>query len=255
MQVMLHQDDSCSTGMLHRMIGTVLTLFCCSDLQARTVAVKSALQLVCSSIADKNTTALGEAVRNCPPENTTALSTALAQNAASEATCPTVASVCDAGWYTPSCSFFLHHSEATFCWAAASGIARWWCNIMLWVEHHAVGAASCCGCGTEHTRLSPLLGTVQEGFSCMRFGTPILTLPLFTPLLMLFLFTGCWFCCRRWLEHQCVCRGCCYRLRCWWRSGPGRCSGWQPSSARRSMFFFLQQMHSKKMVCDMGISI
>jgi hypothetical protein len=73
-------------------------LYCCSDLQARTEAVKSALQLVCSAIADKNATALGEAVRNCPPENTTALSTALAQNAANVETCPTVASVGDVDW-------------------------------------------------------------------------------------------------------------------------------------------------------------
>lgn len=60
---------------------------------ARTEAVVSALQLVCNAIGDNNATLLGDAVRHCPPENTTALSTALAQAAADEGDCSTVAAV------------------------------------------------------------------------------------------------------------------------------------------------------------------
>jgi hypothetical protein len=65
-------------------------------LQARAEAATSALQQLCGGLKDNNATVVGDAVKQCPPEQADDLSTALAQAAANESTCATVAEVCDA---------------------------------------------------------------------------------------------------------------------------------------------------------------
>lgn len=62
--------------------------------QARTEAVVSSLQSCCSGLAEQNSTVVGEAVMKCPPENVTALSTALAQATNTTDGAATVAEVC-----------------------------------------------------------------------------------------------------------------------------------------------------------------
>jgi hypothetical protein len=46
---------------------------------ARTVQAETSLALVCRGIATANSSAVLEGARTCPPENATAISTALAQ--------------------------------------------------------------------------------------------------------------------------------------------------------------------------------
>jgi len=65
--------------------------------QARAETVSRSLSEICEGLADNNATAVGEAVLKCPQENTTAISTALAQACVNGSTAGTVASV---GWST-----------------------------------------------------------------------------------------------------------------------------------------------------------
>jgi hypothetical protein len=62
-------------------------------LQARTEAASSALQQLCGGLKENNASVVGDAVEQCPPEQAADLSTALAQAAANESTCATVAEV------------------------------------------------------------------------------------------------------------------------------------------------------------------
>lgn len=68
---------------------------CCVPpaLQARAEAVVSSLQGCCNGLDDGNSTVVGEAVAECPPENVTALSTALAQATTTTDGAATVAEV------------------------------------------------------------------------------------------------------------------------------------------------------------------
>lgn len=64
------------------------------SLQARAETATSALQQLCAGLKDNNASVVGDAVQQCPPEQAGDLSTALAQGAANESTCGTVAEVC-----------------------------------------------------------------------------------------------------------------------------------------------------------------